>query len=74
MCDSQTSNTIFVFFGESHKKGVNFGYLCTGPSKSHPSPLGWEMRDASRLGLAVSLRKKEPWRTGATTSAMVATG
>ena len=35
-----------------HKESVNCGYLCIGLSESHPSPLGWEMRDASRQGRA----------------------
>ena len=35
-----------------HKEVVNCGYLCIGASESHPSPLGWEMRDASRQGRA----------------------
>ena len=35
-----------------HKEIVNCGYQCIGPSKSHPSPLGWEIRDASTLDLA----------------------
>ena len=39
---------IDLYFYKSHKEGVNFGYLCIGPSQSHPSPLGWEIRDASR--------------------------
>ena len=32
---------------KGQKEVVKSGYPCIGPSESHPSPLGWEMRDAS---------------------------
>ena len=38
-----------------HKEVVNCGYLFIGPSESHPSPLGWEMLDASSQVPARSL-------------------
>ena len=44
-----------------HKEVVNCGYLCIGPSGSHPSPLGWEMRDASSRGQAQSYVE---WKDG----------
>ena len=36
-------------------KSVNICYLCIGPSKSYPSPLGLEIRDASSPGQASAL-------------------